>query len=57
MKLEPQMAAAYSNPADATARVDQLATQGVDGIKACAGIPAAPERSSKRLDPEMSSTL
>ena len=33
-KLEPQMAAAYTNPADATARVDQLAAQGVDGIKA-----------------------
>jgi imidazolonepropionase-like amidohydrolase/ABC-type multidrug transport system permease subunit len=32
--LEPQMAAAYSTPAEAAARVDNLAQQGVDGIKA-----------------------
>jgi imidazolonepropionase-like amidohydrolase/ABC-type multidrug transport system permease subunit len=32
--MEPQMAAAYSNPAGAAARVDALAAQGVDGIKA-----------------------
>jgi imidazolonepropionase-like amidohydrolase/ABC-type multidrug transport system permease subunit len=32
--LEPQMAAAYTVPAEATARVDALAAQGVDGIKA-----------------------
>jgi imidazolonepropionase-like amidohydrolase/ABC-type multidrug transport system permease subunit len=32
--MEPQMAAAYSVPAEATARVDALAAQGVDGIKA-----------------------
>jgi imidazolonepropionase-like amidohydrolase/ABC-type multidrug transport system permease subunit len=32
--LEPQMAAAYSAPSDAAARVDSLAAQGVDGIKA-----------------------
>jgi len=31
--FESQMAAAYSVPADATARVDALAAQGVDGIK------------------------
>src|SRR5262249_7470056 len=31
--IEPQAVAAYSTPADATARVDALATQGVDGIK------------------------
>jgi imidazolonepropionase-like amidohydrolase/ABC-type multidrug transport system permease subunit len=31
--LEPQMAAAYSVPAEAAARVDALASQGVDGIK------------------------
>jgi imidazolonepropionase-like amidohydrolase/ABC-type multidrug transport system permease subunit len=31
--LEPQMSAAYSVPAEATARVDALAAQGVDGIK------------------------
>lgn len=32
-RLEPQMAAAYANPAEASARVDALAGQGVDGIK------------------------
>ena len=32
-RLEPQMAAAYSNPAEAAARVDTLAGQGIDGIK------------------------
>jgi imidazolonepropionase-like amidohydrolase/ABC-type multidrug transport system permease subunit len=32
--MEAQMAAAYSVPAEATARVDALAAQGVDGIKA-----------------------
>jgi imidazolonepropionase-like amidohydrolase/ABC-type multidrug transport system permease subunit len=32
--LESQMAAAYSDPSDAAARVDTLASQGVDGIKA-----------------------
>jgi imidazolonepropionase-like amidohydrolase len=32
--MEPQMAAAYSVPAEAAARVDTLAAQGVDGIKA-----------------------
>jgi imidazolonepropionase-like amidohydrolase/ABC-type multidrug transport system permease subunit len=32
--LEPQMAAAYSDPSEAAARVDTLASQGVDGIKA-----------------------
>jgi imidazolonepropionase-like amidohydrolase len=31
--LEPQMAAAYSIPSEAAARVDALAAQGVDGIK------------------------
>jgi imidazolonepropionase-like amidohydrolase/ABC-type multidrug transport system permease subunit len=31
--IEPQAVAAYSTPAAATARVDALATQGVDGIK------------------------
>ncbi len=31
--LEPEMTAAYSNPSEATARVDALAAQGVDGIK------------------------
>jgi imidazolonepropionase-like amidohydrolase len=31
--LEPQMAAAYSNPSEASARVDTLTSQGVDGIK------------------------
>lgn len=31
--LEPQMSAAYANPAEAAARVDTLAAQGVDGIK------------------------
>jgi imidazolonepropionase-like amidohydrolase len=31
--MEPQMAAVYSVPAEATARVDALAAQGVDGIK------------------------
>jgi imidazolonepropionase-like amidohydrolase/ABC-type multidrug transport system permease subunit len=31
--LEPQMAAAYSSPTEAAARVDVLSTQGVDGIK------------------------
>jgi imidazolonepropionase-like amidohydrolase len=32
--IEAQMAAAYSVPAEASARVDALAAQGVDGIKA-----------------------
>jgi imidazolonepropionase-like amidohydrolase len=32
--FETQMAAAYTEPADAAARVDALAAQGVDGIKA-----------------------
>ena len=32
--LEPQIAAAYSDPSEAVARVDTLASQGVDGIKA-----------------------
>ncbi len=32
--LEPQMAAAYSVPSEAVARVDMLSSQGVDGIKA-----------------------
>jgi imidazolonepropionase-like amidohydrolase/ABC-type multidrug transport system permease subunit len=31
--VEPQMTAAYTNPAEAVARVDTLAAQGVDGIK------------------------
>jgi len=31
--LEPQMAAAYSSPAEAAARVDAIAAQGVDGVK------------------------
>jgi len=33
-RLEPQMAAAYANPSDAEARVNALAGQGIDGIKA-----------------------
>jgi imidazolonepropionase-like amidohydrolase len=33
-KLEPQMAAAYANPSEAAARVEELATMDVDGIKA-----------------------
>ena len=32
-QFEAQMTAAYSQPSEATARVDALATQGVDGIK------------------------
>jgi imidazolonepropionase-like amidohydrolase len=33
LKMEPQMAAAYSTPSEAVSRVDTLAAQGVDGIK------------------------